>query len=179
MPVGECGSERRFVRFCEREDELPQGSTRLSLRPLGEILRHDLDLMELTHLYRNIVENVEESPSSVDHGGLDDPPLLFENGAAIAIVGHELAGDFVPPDVLRERPSTEDADAVLPAPEGGVGDHDGRVWSDFRSRRHDGVESIAHPDVRVSVLPGELPERLFFFDVFLPEFSAHSGIAFR
>ena len=179
VPCGECCGEGRFVRFREGENKCHESFARLGLRPFREIPRHNLYLMELAHLYRNIVENVEESSSSVDHSRFEHPASFFKDLPGVAIVGHELAGDFVPPDVLRKRPGTEHTDAVLPAPEGGVSDDDGRMRNDLLSRYNDRVELFAYPDVRAPVLLCELLERLLPLNVFLPNFDTDSCIALR
>ena len=131
MPVGECGGESCFVGLRERARENEQSSSSLSLRSGGDIPRDDLHLMELTHLYRYILKYLEESSSSVDDGREEGPALLFENLSAISIVGHEFTCDFVPPKVLRKRPGTEDAGAIVATPEGRIGDHDGRMRCDL------------------------------------------------
>ncbi len=179
MPVGECCGEGHLVGRGECEDKRDECFPGLGLWPLREVSRHNLDLMELAHLHRNIVENVEESSSSVDHSSLDDPASFPEDLSGISIVGHELARYFVPPDVLRERPGTEHADTVLSSPEGRVGDDDSRVWSDFGSRDGNLVEPRADPRMRVAMFLRQLLERLFLLGVFLPEPSTHSGISFR
>ena len=83
----------------------------------------------------------------------------------------------MPPDILREWPCAEDADAIRSSPEGGIRDEDGSMRCNLDSRRDNGIELFAHPDMRAPVLLGELLERLLAFDVFLPEFSIDSGIA--
>ena len=60
---------------------------------------------------------------------------------------------------------------------GGVRDEDGSMRCDLDNRHDNHIELLAHPDVRALVLLGELLERLFAFNVFLPEFNTDSGIA--
>jgi len=131
MPGLKCGSECGLVDMCEREGDGPEISSGFGLRPPSQVLGHLIQLVELADLYRNVVENVEETPSTINHDGLKFPTLLFEDQAAIAIVGHTLSGDFVPPDILLEVGRTEDAHAIGTAPEGGVCNGDGRLRCDL------------------------------------------------
>jgi len=103
--------------------------------------------MELADLYRYVVKNLEKPSSSVDHGCKKLPTFLFENLSAVSIVRHKFAGNFIPPNVLGEWPGTENADAIVPAPEGGVGDEDGRVRYEILFWNRDGVELFAYPDM--------------------------------
>jgi len=166
--MSECGCELFFGCFCEREDESAKLSACRSLRSCSDIPGDDLHLVELAHLYRDIVENVEKSSSPVDHGRKDGPAFLFENGAAIAVVGHEFACNLIPPNVLGEWPGTEDADTILPAPEGRVSDDNGRVRCEVLFGNRDGIELFAHPYMRAVMLLGKLFESLLFFDVSFP-----------
>ena len=75
----------------------------------------------------------------------------------------------MPPDVLCERPCTEDADAIVATPEGGVCDDDGRMRLDILFGDRDRIELFAHPDMRVVVLLCELLKSLLAFDVFIPK----------
>src|SRR3989344_5407080 len=61
VPLVECVCEGFLVGVGERERQLPQFFPGVGLRPPREVLRHLLHLVELAHLYRNILENVEPS----------------------------------------------------------------------------------------------------------------------
>ena len=179
MPISERCDEGRLVGLGEREDKRHERFSCLGLRSLRKVSSDDFDLMKLAHLHRNIVENVEESSSSVDHRKKDGPFFFFENLPAIAIVRHEFFGDFVPPNILLEWPCTKDTDTVVPTPECSISDDAGRVRNDLRSRYDDCIELFAHPDVRVVVFSSELFERLLAFDVFLPEFDSNAVVSPR
>ena len=148
MPGLKCGSECGLVDMCEREGDGPEISSGFGLRPPSQVLGHLIQLVELADLYRNVVENVEETPSTINHDGLKFPTLLFEDQAAIAIVGHTLSGDFVPPDILLQFRRTKYADAIVPPPEGGVGDNDSLLRNCFWSRYDDRIELFPYPYMR-------------------------------
>ena len=178
MPCRECGNEGRLIGLREGADESKKLLAGFGLGTAGEISPDDFNLVELADLHRYVLKYLEKPSLSVDHGRCEYPAFLFEDLSGVSIVGHELARDFVPPDVLRKRPGTKDADAIVTAPEGRVGDDNGRVRRNLSGRHNDRVELFAHPDMRAPVLLGELLERLLAFDVFLPEFSANLGISF-
>ena len=94
-------------------------------------------------------------------------------------MSHEFACDFIPPDVLRKRPGTEHADTIVTAPEGRIGDEDGSMWRDLWSRYDNGIELLAHPDMRTSVFLGKLFECLLALDVFLPDFNSDTVVSPR
>ena len=177
VPHSECCPEGCFVGLCERSSECEELLPGFRLWSTGEVSPNDLDLVELADLHWYTLKHLDKSSSPVHHGCFEYPAPLFENGPAIAIVCHELACDFMPPDVLRKRPGAEDADPIVAAPERGVGDDHSRMWDDFGNRYDNRVELIAHPDVRMLMLLGKLFKRLLLFDVFLPEFSANSSIS--
>src|SRR3989344_5215675 len=110
-------------------------------------VRNSLPASILGRLVRYVVKNLEKPSSSVDHGCKKLPTFLFENLSAVSIVRHKFAGNFIPPNVLGEWPGTEKADAIVPAPEGGVGDEDGRVRYEILFWNRDGVELFAYPDM--------------------------------
>ena len=89
---------------------------------------------------------------------------------------YELASNFVPQNVLCEWPCTEDTDAIVATPEGGVGDEDGWVRYEILFWNRDGVELFANPDVRVAIIFSELCKRLLLFNVFFPKRCIDSGI---
>ena len=122
VPCAECCREGRFVGSRERMHERKECFAGVRLGTAREIPPDDLDLMELADLHRHILKNLDESSSSVDHGRFQYPAPLFKDSPSIAVVGHELARDFVPPNVLGKRPRAEDAHAIVATPEGGVGD---------------------------------------------------------
>ena len=64
--------------------------------------------MELAYLYRNVLKYLEKSSSPVHHRGKKLPPFFFKDCTTIAIVGHELACNLMPPDVFSERPCAKD-----------------------------------------------------------------------
>src|SRR3989344_659997 len=121
MPRIKSGGECCFVGMRKCERECPELFASFGLRPSRQILGHLLHLMELADLYRNVVENVEETSPPVHHDGLDFPVPLFENQTAIAIVGHAFSFNFVPPNILLEVDRAKNAHAIGTAPEGGVG----------------------------------------------------------
>src|SRR3989344_2953608 len=98
VPLLECCSECRFVCFYEGGRQCPQFSARLDLRPSREALRHLFYLMELADLHWHTSKHLEEPSLPINRRCLKSPATLFENGAAIAIVGHEFARDLAPPD---------------------------------------------------------------------------------
>lgn len=57
LPHFELLSELLFIRFGERECERTQLSTCVSFGPSREVLRHDLQLVEVTHLYGDVFKN--------------------------------------------------------------------------------------------------------------------------
>lgn len=76
----------------------------------------------------------------------------------------------MPQNVLCKRPRTEDTDAIVATPEGGVGDEDGWVRYEILFWNRDGVELFANPDMRMAMLFSELFKRLLLFNVFLPDY---------
>lgn len=147
VPGGDARREGRLVGLRERMDEDKEFLASLGLGTAREIPSDNLDLMELTDLHRHVLKYLEKPSSSVDYGRFEYPPFLLKYCPAIAIVGHELAGDFVPPDILCERPSTEGADAIVATPEGGVGNEHGSMRRDRKSRYDNCIELFAYPDM--------------------------------
>lgn len=125
VPDCKCGSKRSFVCLGECEHECAQLSTRISFGTAGEILRHLFDLVELTHLYGNILEDVEETAPAVYDRCKECPTPLFQYVAPIVIVRHALSLNLLPPDVLLEIMGAEYTYAIAPTPERSVGDEDG------------------------------------------------------
>ena len=98
VPLIECLRERHLVGFGEREDERFQLSSGVRSWSPGEILDHLLDLMELADLYRNSLENIEESTPAVHDNRAECPSFRFKNLPSVVIVCHALALDLVPPN---------------------------------------------------------------------------------
>lgn len=84
----------------------------------------------------------------------------------------------MPPEVLLQSSRAKDTDAIVPAPERGIGDDDGWLWGDVLSRYSDDVELFSNPHMRVLVCLGKLRECLFSADVFLPEFLSETPKSF-
>lgn len=169
MPRGERHSEGRLIRLGEREDKCPKLFAGFGLRSSGEVFGNLLDLVELAHLHRNTLENVEESTSAVHHDRFDRPSFLFEDLLAVLVVDHTFSGHLVPPDVLLQFDGAEHADAVAAAPEGGIDEEDRCLRDELRDRAGDRIELLAYPDVRPLVFLCELSKSLFAGDVFFPE----------
>ena len=67
--------ECRLVGIGEREGKIFQFSSSVGLRSARKVLEYLFDLVELADLYRNSVENIEESASAVDDDCGECPSL--------------------------------------------------------------------------------------------------------
>jgi len=149
----QCFRECLLVRFGESERERTELFSRLSLRSSGEVLGHRLQLVEVTYLHGNILENSSQTPSAVNNSGSEYPPFLFKYFASIVIVSNTLTGYFIPPDVLLEVLGTEYTDTVLTPPEGRVYHNDSWLRSDICGHTDFMcVKVISYPDMTPCVL---------------------------
>ena len=107
--------------FHKTKRQRSQFYSRLRLRFLGQIPRHDFDLMKLTHLYWNAFKNPCHASFSIDHGPRDRPACSLKRTKTLLIHARRLFRHFLPPEISLERRRTKDADPVMSPPKGHIG----------------------------------------------------------
>ena len=123
IPFIQHGGEVGLVTVNKPEYNISQFSCRLKLWVLGEVLRHNLNLMELAHLDGNVGEGLYHTLSSVTYNGLYTYPSTRYLGNPVQIRPHSLISDILLQQNLLVQTVFEHHHAEPPPEVGRIHDH--------------------------------------------------------
>ena len=123
IPFIQHGGEVGLVTVNKPEYNISQFFCRIKLGILGEVLRHNLNLMELAHLDGNVGEGLYHTLSSVTDNGLHAYPSTCYLGDSVQIRPHCLASDILLQQDLLAQAVLEHHHAEFPPEIGRVHNH--------------------------------------------------------
>ena len=110
--------------LCDPSCNLKERFMRFELGPQGQVLPHDLPLVELADLHRNILENARYSLASVENDRLERVPPLLEISACRVVLQLCFVPQFVYVQILGLVRVSRHQDPVLATKERDVHDDD-------------------------------------------------------
>ena len=123
VPFIQHGGEVGLVTVNKPEYDVSQFFCRFKLGVLGELLRHNLNLMELAHLDGNVGEGLYHTLSSVTYNGLHTYPSTRYLGYPVQIRPHCLTFDILLQQNLLVQTVFEHHHAEPPPEVGRIHDH--------------------------------------------------------
>lgn len=126
MPGVKTGSKGNFIRLTEQCDKLFQFDSGLKLGVIREITGYDLFLVEVTHLDRNIEEELPDAWPAIENDSLNRISHILQRFSSLPIYINGFAFDLMDVEVFLQMRSPYDQDTEAPFEEGDIGnDNDG------------------------------------------------------
>lgn len=162
VPESEKTRKGDFINMLERERERPQFPCGRGLWFSGKILRHGLDLVKLTVLYRNAesFKYLRYAAFSVNHCGGNCPAVASQLVETCLVYPWRFKQRFFPPQVLFHGWRTKYADAIPSAPECHISGDNGFPGQPGRGGGGYGIKLFFNPYMTSLLLLRELRDTL-------------------